>query len=65
MQILMGSTVGLYVGYALWLWIDFKTRPELYAMMSAPWYTGLLVHGVFAAAALLIELVVWLLVRRK
>lgn len=65
LQVMMGSTVGLYLGYALWLWIDFQIRPEWYAMMSAPWYTGLLLYGLLAIAALLLELAIFLWIQKK
>ena len=36
--------------YTVW---DYHTRPELYRMQSAPWYTGILLYGAVAAAILL------------
>ena len=65
LQVMMGSTVGLYLGYALWLWMDYRQNPGYYAFQSAPWYTGLLLHGLIAGAALMLELVIFLWIRKK
>lgn len=37
---------GMFAGFALYEYIDYKARPGLYAMWSAPWYVGLLPPGV-------------------
>ena len=37
---------GVFAGIALYEYIDFRTRPGLYAMQSAPWYVGLLMPGI-------------------
>ncbi|WP_335342156.1 hypothetical protein [Pseudoflavonifractor phocaeensis] len=36
---------------------DYHTHPVLYAVQSAPWYTGILVYGAFTLAVLLVCLV--------
>ena len=64
LQIAMGSTLGVYMGRALWLWQDYKARPGLYAMASAPWYTPLLFGALIAAGMLLLEGVGLFLVNR-
>ena len=41
LNIIIGSFVGVFIGHGLYVLWNFKTRPELYAMQSAPWYTSL------------------------
>ncbi len=45
LTILMYSLIGVYIGYSICIYADYRTRPGLYAMYSAPWYTPLLLHG--------------------
>ena len=67
LNILMGSSVGVFLGHGLYLWWDHKTRPGLYALRSAPWYTSILVYGgvtaVILAAAFCIK--IWIRSRSK
>lgn len=39
-NIIMGSVVGVFLGYGGYSVWDYKAHPGLYAMQSAPWYTG-------------------------
>lgn len=54
LNIIMGTCVGVFIGHGIYIVWDFKTHPELYAMQSAPWYTGILIYGVFTIIVLLI-----------
>ena len=40
LNIIMGSVVGVFIGYGLYSVWDYKTHPGLYAMQSAPWDTS-------------------------
>lgn len=53
-NILMGSFLGVFLGRWLFQYIHYMTHPEYYASMSAPWYTGVLIHGVFTAGIILL-----------
>lgn len=33
---IMGAVVGVFIGHGIYVVRDFKTRPELYAIQSAP-----------------------------
>lgn len=66
LRIAAAALAGAWAGYALWQWWDFSARPGLYAMQSAPWYTGILVCGMAAAVlALALLAAAWLLRRRQ
>ncbi|MDO4331274.1 MAG: hypothetical protein Q4C58_01140 [Eubacteriales bacterium] len=54
LNIIMGTCVGVFIGHGIYIVWDFKTHPELYAMQSAPWYTSILIYGVFTIIVLLI-----------
>ena len=45
LTILMLSLIGVFLGYSIYTCADYRTRPGLYELYSAPWYTQLLVCG--------------------
>lgn len=56
--------MGVFVGHGLYIVWDYNTHPGLYAMQSAPWYTSILVYGVYAAVVLLLGIVLKLMIRK-
>ncbi len=60
---LIAGSVGAYLGKWLWLWMDVRAHPELYAMTSLPWYWQMLPYTLMAAAAVAIEAAAYLLMR--
>lgn len=65
LNIVMGSFCGVFIGYGLYSFMDYRTRPGLYAMQSAPWYTGTLVYGIVTLVVLLVCLLLKLIIRKK
>lgn len=65
LNILIGSFIGVFIGrgaYVLW---DYRTHPDLYAMQSAPWYTSILVNGIFTTVFLIVAGIIKLAIRKK
>ena len=49
-------------GYTCW---DYHAHLRLYALQSAPWYTGIPIHAVFTAAVVGVLLAgMWIVKRR-
>ena len=46
LNILIISLIGAFAGYAIYVCLDYRTHPKVYAMQSAPWYTGILYYGI-------------------
>ena len=63
LTILMFSLIGVYIGYSIYTCADYRTRPGLYALYSAPWYTQLLVCGACVLVLLAILLAAKLVIR--
>lgn len=61
---IMGSVVGIFVGYGIYSVWDYKTYMDLYMMQSAPWYTGILVYGIFASGVLLLCIILKVVIRK-
>ena len=62
---IMGAFSGVFVGHGIYVIWDFKTHPELYAMQSAPWYTSIVVYGIFTLLVLLICVVTKMFIKNK
>ena len=60
----MGCNAGVFLGYGCYTVWDDRTRPDLYRMQSAPWYTGILIYGAVAAALLLSGSLLKLVIRK-
>ena len=65
LNIVIGACIGVFIGRTLFLLRDHKKNPDLYAMQSAPWYTGLLVSGAFTLAVVVLCLLLKLLLLRR
>ena len=63
LTILMFSLIGVFLGYSIYTCADYRTRPGLYALYSAPWYTRLLVYGACMLVLLVILLAAKLVIR--
>lgn len=65
LNIIVGVSVGCYIGRVIWIIVDYKTHPELYIANSAPWYTPIIVASVFWGIVILLEVIVFLYARHK
>lgn len=65
LNIVMGSIFGAFIGRAAYVYWEYKTYPNLYAMQSAPWYTSIVVTGLFTVSVLIIALVIKVLVNKR
>lgn len=65
LNIATGSSVGVFAGHGIYVFWDYKTHPGLYAMQSAPWYTGILVYGIVTIAVLIAAVITKRILRKK
>ena len=65
LNIIIGTIVGVFIGRGIYVFWDFKTHPDLYAMQSAPWYTSILVVGIETTVVLVIAIIIKLIIRQK
>ena len=59
LNIVIGSFIGVFIGYGIYKFWHFKTYPNLYAMQSAPWYTELLLDGAMVVVCIILKLIIW------
>lgn len=65
LNIIIGSSIGVFIGHGIYVCRDYKTHPDLYAMQSAPWYTSILVYGIFTIVVLIAGIMIKLIIRRR
>ena len=65
LNILIISLIGAFAGHAIYVCLDYRTHPQVYAMQSAPWYTGILYFCIFTIAPLIIAIFIKLILWRK
>lgn len=58
LNIIMGSFTGLFIGSGLYRYWHFQKYPDIYDMWSAPWYTGILIQGLFTLVLLTVCLII-------
>ena len=61
----MGSFVGVTIGYSIYQYIDYKKYPDLYAMNSAPWYINSLLYCGSTVVVLLVCCSVKVIIKHK
>ena len=65
LNIVIGSFIGVFIGFGIYKFWHFKTYPNLYAMQSAPWYTELLLGGALVAVVVVVCIILKLIIRKK
>lgn len=65
LNIIMGSCIGVFAGMSIYQCYDYYAHPVLYEFTSAPWYTSILVNGLFTAALLVICVGLKLMIKHK
>ena len=55
---------GVFAGHGIYVFWDYKTHSDLYAAQSAPWYTSILVYGIFTIVILIAAIIIKLIIRR-
>ena len=55
LNILIISLIGAFAGHAIYVCLDYRIHPQVYAMQPAPWYTGILYYGIYTVAPFLLQ----------
>lgn len=65
LNIIIGSSIGVFIGHGIFVYWDYKTHLDLYAMQPSPWYTSILTYGIFTMAILIMGMMIKLFIKRK
>lgn len=52
LNLFMGTMTGVFLGSSLYTCWDRAVHPGLYDLMSAPWYTSILLHAAVTAVCI-------------
>lgn len=59
-------SIGVFFGDSIYRFYDYKTHPGLlYELQSAPWYTGIVLQGIFTAVIVAGILIVMHFLKKK
>lgn len=62
---IIGAFIGVFIGHGIYIFWDFNSHPDLYAMQSAPWYTSIVLYGVMMVIVVAIAVVIKLIIKKK
>lgn len=65
LNITIFSTLGVCIGLTLYLYLDSRANPGLYALQSAPWYTNAIIPGIVDIAIILVCIAVKLVLKKR
>lgn len=65
LKVALWCVVGVFAGTSVYQYIDYRQRPGLYALTSAPWYTSIQIDAIFTAAVVLLLLLAMQIVKQK
>lgn len=62
---IIGSFIGVFIARSIYTYWDYKTHPDLYAVISVPWYRVIQVFGIIAAVVVGIAVILKIIIRKK
>ena len=65
LNIVIGSSIVVFIGFGIYKFWHFKTYANLYAIQSAPWYTELLLDGALVAVVVVVCIILKLIIRKN
>lgn len=57
LNIIIGSSVGVFLSLLIYNFVDYKKHSLLYAIQSAPWYTSSIIYGLVTIFIILIVII--------
>jgi hypothetical protein len=65
LNIIIGSSVGVFIGHSIYKYFDYRKRPNLNELQSAPWYTSIQIYGLATGIVILIAIILKFLIKKK
>lgn len=65
LNIVMGSSIGVFIGHGLFNYSHYQKNQDFYALQSAPWYTSTLIYGSVMVSLILIAIILKIYIRKK
>ena len=61
---IIGAFIGVFIGRSLYTYWHYTKYTELYMTNSAPWYTGILVNGLFTIVIITVAVVAKFVIKK-
>lgn len=65
LNVIISSFIGVFAGHGIYVFYSYTTKPGLYAMQSAPWYTSIITYGIVTVLVLIVAVGIKLVIRKK
>lgn len=65
LNVIIGTFIGVFIGNGIYKFWDFNSHPDLYAIQSAPWYTGIILQGIITVIVVAISIIIKLIIKKK
>lgn len=61
----IGSFIGVFIGYSIYKYFDYVNYPDLYEVQSAPWYTSIQIYGLVVVLIVFVAIIIKFLIKKK
>lgn len=65
LNIIMGSSAGVFIGHGIYVYRHYRKYPDLYRTYSAPWYTSIFFYGAMLFMTLAVCLILKAVIQKK
>lgn len=62
---IMDCFIGAFFGYGIYVYLQYRGEPELFAAQSAPWYSSIIVDGIITLIMMTVCIISKVIIRRK
>ncbi|SHE90481.1 hypothetical protein SAMN02745784_02185 [Tissierella praeacuta DSM 18095] len=62
---IIGSLIGVSIGYSIYKYFDYINHPDLYEVKSAPWYTSIQIQGFVIFIIIAIAIFLKIAIKKK
>lgn len=61
----ISTVTGIFIGYALYGFIDYMRKPGFYDLKPGPWYSDILSKGIISILIVVIALIIKFFINRR
>lgn len=62
---IMDCFIGAFFGYGIYVYLQYRGEPELFATQSAPWYSSVIADGIITMIMLTVCIILKVIIRKK
>lgn len=62
---IIGSFIGVFIGYSIYKYLDCKKHPDLYMVQSTPRYISIQIQGIAIFTIIVIAIILRITIKKK